>query len=78
MLERMWNQGNTPPLLVGVETYTVTLEISVEVSEKIGTSRPSNTTAEHIPKGCSVIPQGHVLNNVPSSIICNCQNLDTT
>ena len=36
-----------------------------------------NTTLGHIPKGCSIIPQGHLLNYVRSSIICNSQNLET-
>jgi hypothetical protein len=29
-------QGNTPPLLVGVQTRTSTLEINLAVSQKIG------------------------------------------
>ncbi|KAL6081158.1 hypothetical protein STEG23_016403 [Scotinomys teguina] len=41
-------------------------------------SRPSHTTLGHIPKECPVIPQGHMLNYVHSSIICNSQNLETT
>jgi hypothetical protein len=36
MLERMWIKRNTPPLLVGLQTGTTTLEISLEVSQKIG------------------------------------------
>ena len=43
MLEKMWSQGITPPLLVGVQTCIVTLETSVTFSQKIGnqsTSRP--------------------------------------
>ena len=44
MLERMWRKRNTPPLLEGLQTGTTTLEINLEVSQKIGnrsTSRPS-------------------------------------
>ncbi|KAL6041517.1 hypothetical protein STEG23_029405, partial [Scotinomys teguina] len=41
-------------------------------------SRPSYTTLEHIPKECSIIRQGHMLNYIHSSIIHNNQNLETT
>ena len=36
MLERVWNKGNIPALLVGVQTYTATLEINMVASQKIG------------------------------------------
>jgi hypothetical protein len=36
MLERMWRKRNTPPLLVGLQTGTTTLEINMEVPQKIG------------------------------------------
>ena len=81
MLKRMWSKGNTPPLLVGVQTCTATLEISMAVSQKIGnqpTLRPSNTTLEQIPKGCALIPQGHLLSCVHSGTIRNSQHLETT
>ena len=81
MLERMWSKGNIPPLLVGIQTCTAILEISIVVSQKFGnqyTSRSSDTTLGHIPKGYSIIPQGHLLNCVQSSIIHNIQNLETT
>ena len=41
-------------------------------------ARPSSIALGHIPKGCSIIPQGHLLNYVHSSIIHNNQNLETT
>ena len=69
---------NPPPLLLGMWT---TLEINLVVSQKIGnssTSRPSYTTPGHIPKRCSTIPQGRLLNYVHSSFICNSQKLETT
>ena len=81
MLERMWSKGNTPPLLVGVQTCTVALEINMVVSLKIGnqsTSRPSNTTFGYMPKGYILTSQGHLHNYVHSSIIHNSQNLETT
>jgi hypothetical protein len=31
MLARMWRKRNTPPLLVGLQAYTTTLEISLAV-----------------------------------------------
>jgi hypothetical protein len=31
----MWSKGNTPPLLVGVESCTATLEIGLAVSQKV-------------------------------------------
>jgi hypothetical protein len=46
MLARMWIKRNTPPLLVGLQYCTTTLEISLAVPQKIGhstTRRSSNT-----------------------------------
>ena len=34
MPARMWRKGNILPLLVEVQTYTITLEISLEVFKK--------------------------------------------
>ena len=36
MLARMWRKRNTPPLLVGLQACTTTLEISLAISQKIG------------------------------------------
>jgi hypothetical protein len=36
MLERMWRKRNTPPLLVGLQACTTTLEVSLEVPQRIG------------------------------------------
>ena len=52
-VERMWSKGNTPPLLVGVQTWIAALKISMAISQKIrseSTSRSSNTILGHIPK----------------------------
>ena len=49
----MWGRRNTPPLLVGLQTGTTTLEINLEVPQKIGnrsTRRPSYITLGRIPK----------------------------
>ena len=35
MLVRMWNKGNTLPFLVRVQTCTATLEVNMDVSQKI-------------------------------------------
>ena len=81
MLERIHSKGNTPPLLVEVQTCTATLEMSMVVSQKTGnqhTSRLSNTTLEHISKKCSIILWGHLHNYVHSNVIHNSQNLETT
>ena len=81
MLEKLWGKGNTPALLVGVQAGTAPLDISMQISQKKWkqpASRPSNTPFEYISKGCSIIPQGHVLSYVHSSIVCHSQNLETT
>ena len=81
MLERMWGKENTPALLVGVQTGITLLGISMVTFQKIRkqpSSRLSNTTFGYIPKGCSIIPQGHVLTHVHSSIFCHNQNEETT
>ena len=59
MLARMWRKRNTPPLLVGLQACTTTLEVSLEVPQKIGhntTGRSSNTSPGHIPRR---IPTGN-------------------
>ena len=79
MLERVWGKGNTPALLVGMQAGTDFLDVSVVNSHKIRKqpfSRPSNTTFGYISKGCSIVPQGHVLNYDHSSIVCHSQNLE--
>jgi hypothetical protein len=60
MLERMWGKGNTPPLLVGIQNCTTTLQVNLVLSQKSGNSftpRSSYTTSGHIPKRCPIIPQ---------------------
>jgi hypothetical protein len=45
MLVRMWRKRHTPPLLVGLQAGTITLEISLVVPQKIRcntTGRSSN------------------------------------
>jgi hypothetical protein len=65
MLVRIWSQGNTPSLMVGLQTCTTTLEIILAVSQKIGTSstsRPKYSAPGPIPKRYFTIPQEHLLN----------------
>ena len=81
MLERMWSKGNTPLLLVGESKLVQSLWKSVwQFHRKLGVNLPQNPAVSllDIPKGCSIITQGHLLNYVQSSIICNGQNLETT
>jgi hypothetical protein len=80
MLERMWSKGNMPSLLAGVKTYTVTLEINMAFSLKIGsqfTSRINHTTSGHIPKECYNVPPGHLLKYVHYSFIYYSQKPET-
>jgi hypothetical protein len=56
MLVRMWNTGNSSLSLVGVNTCTPTIEISVAVSREDGslsTSRSSYTLSDIYPKDAS-------------------------
>ena len=79
MLERLWGKGNTIPLLVGIQTCTDALEISMAISQKIRkqpTSGPNNTTFGIYPKDAQIIPQVYVFNYVHSSFICYSQNLN--
>jgi hypothetical protein len=59
MLARMWSKGNTPPMLVGLQTYTTTLEIGLEVSQKIENSSIS---------GLNYATPGHILKDTCSTM----------
>jgi hypothetical protein len=51
MLSSMWRERNTPPLLVGLQAGTTTLEISLVIPQKISRSiigRSSNSSPGHI------------------------------
>jgi hypothetical protein len=74
---RLWNKGNTPPLLLGVKTCTTSLEIHLALSQKIGNysiSRPSNTTPWHAPQRLPTKPQGHLLNYVIETLFVISRN----
>ena len=58
MLARMWSKRNTPPLLVGLQACTTTLEISPSVPQKIGhntTGRSSDNSPTGNKNICSTI-----------------------
>jgi hypothetical protein len=42
MLERMWIKRNTPPLLVGLQTGTTTLEINLETAQYLEIDLPKD------------------------------------
>ena len=44
MLERMWSEGNTHPLLVGMQSCADTVEISMAVSQEMGVNLPQDPT----------------------------------
>ena len=73
--------GNTHSLLLGVLTCTSIMETSVAVLQEDGnwsTSRSSYTTLRHIPKGCFILLQRHLLNHVHCWSVHNRQKLETT
>jgi hypothetical protein len=66
MLERIWRKRNTPPLLVGLQACTTTLEINLAVPQKIENSTTKDPAIpllgiypEYIPTGnqdtCSIM-----------------------
>jgi hypothetical protein len=83
MLEKTWRKRNTPPLLLGLQCGTTSLEINLEVPQKTGnrsTGRPNSTTLGHISKKKKkrhTISQEQVLHYAHTRLICNCQKLET-
>ena len=81
MLGRIWRKRNTPPLLVELQACTTTLEIILAVPLIIGlgtTEGSHNTPPGNISRRCSNQEEGHMLNYVHSSHICNSQKLERT
>ena len=64
MLARMWSKKNTPPLLLGMETCTVTMEINITVHQSLGNQSPQelSTTVRHIANRYFILPQEYLLN----------------
>jgi hypothetical protein len=64
---------------VGLPTCPTTLDINLEVPQKIGnisTLRPRYTTLGNIHKRCPTMPQGPVFHYVHSDFICDRQKLE--
>jgi hypothetical protein len=81
MQARMWRKRNIPPLLVGLQAGTTTLEISLAVPQKTGhstTARPSNTSPGHKSRRYSNWKYGHMLHYVHSRLMYNSQKLERT
>ena len=77
----MWRNRNTPPLLVGLQAGTATLEISLVVSQKTGHDTSGGhcyTTPGQIPRGFPSMQEGHMFYYVHSSFIYNSQKLERT
>ena len=47
LFDRIRSKRNTPLLLIGVQTFTATLEISMEASQKIENQSTSRPSPEH-------------------------------
>ena len=81
MLARLRRKRNTSPLLVGLQTNTTTLEISLAIPQKVGYStkwKPSYSTSGHIPQRHLSTQQRYMHHNVHSSSIYNSQKLERT
>jgi hypothetical protein len=81
MLVRMWRKRNTPPLLVGLQTGITTLEINMEIPQKIGnisTWISIYTILGNIPKRYPTMPQEHMFHCVHSCLVNDSQKLETT
>lgn len=67
MFVGMWGKQGMHSLLVRVQTYAATVEISAAVSREAGnraTSRSSYNTPGYISKGYFILLQRHLLNHV--------------
>ena len=77
----MGNKGSTPPLLLGVQTCTATMEINMVVPQKTenqSTLKPNYTILEHVPNGFFILPQEPLLNHIHCSFIHSSQRFETT
>lgn len=74
MLVSVRSKGNTHPVVVGVQTYAASMEISVMAPQKAGnifTLRSSYPTLWYIPTGLYNLLQRHLLNYVHCCSIHN-------
>jgi hypothetical protein len=67
MLLRMWRKRNTPPLLVGLQAGTTTLEISLVVPQEIGHSTTTGGSGSTSP--------GHYPEDVPTGKKDTCSTI---
>lgn len=74
----MWGQENSSPLLLGLQTWTVTMKISAAVPQEAGTSSTSRyyITLKHILKEYYILLQRHLLNIADCYTIHNSQILE--
>ena len=76
------DQMDHSPLLLGVQTCTTIMEISIVVPQNTGNpSTPQHPTISLLdinPKNIPTLPQRHFLSYVHSSFIHNIQKLETT
>ena len=81
-LTRMWSNGNSHSLLVGMQNGTATSEDKLAVSNKTKhtlTIQSSNHTPWHLPKGVEHLCLHKNLHvDVYGSFTPNCQNLEAT
>jgi hypothetical protein len=52
----MWRKRNTPPLLVGLQACTTTLEISLEGPQKLDIVLPQDPEIPHLGKNPEDVP----------------------
>ena len=71
-------KGNTPPLLVECKLVQSLWKSVQQYLRKLEIDLPQDSAIPlgHIPKGCSIIPQGHLFNYIQSSFIHNDQKLE--
>jgi hypothetical protein len=78
MLVKMWRKRITPPLLVGLQIGTTTLQINLEFPQKIGnrsTEDPGIPLLEIYPK----MPHHRgMFHYIHRSLICDSQELEST
>ena len=73
-VEKDVEQREPSSTAVKVQTSAATFEINMEISQKTRNQSPlrySYTTLGNIPKRCSILPQGYLLNYIHRNFIIN-------
>ena len=78
MLARMWRKRNTPPLLMGLQVCTTTLEIGLVVPQKIELEDPAIPLLGIYPEDVPTGKKDTCSTYVHSSLIYNSQKLERT